>query len=79
MAVDLERLPAGRQLAVRRLVLGVTQAVVAERLGLPSERISEAERESPYRSARALQLLQGQIDGVLQELERERQTPAEVS
>ena len=73
MALDIERLPTGRQLAVRRLVLGVTQAVVAERLGLPSERISEAERESPYRSARALKGLQGQIDVVLQELERERQ------
>lgn len=68
-SVDLAALPAGKQLAVRRVALDLTQSAIAERLGVPPVRVSEAERESRYRSPQNLKALQEQIDAVLRDYE----------
>jgi transcriptional regulator with XRE-family HTH domain len=77
--LNLETLPRGRRLRVRRTVLGLSQTALARMLGLPAERVSEAECESRYRSPEKIEELQSQIDAALTKLERRHCVASEQS
>ena len=80
--LDLSRLPAGRQLRVRRVAAGLSQWDLARRLGVRQSRVSlvellgEAGARAPKGRQPALERLQAQIDAALRELEQRHRVRA---
>jgi len=70
--IDISPLPVGLQLRVRRTALQLNQAALGALVGVPIERVCEAEKESRYRSPAALVEMQGRIDDALRRVEAER-------
>jgi len=71
-SIDSGPLSAGQQLRERRTALQLKQRQLGELVGVPIERICEAEMESRYRSPRALAEMQGRIHEALRRVEAER-------
>jgi len=70
--VDISFLSVGQQLRVRRTALQLKQAELGALVGMPIERVCEAEKESRYRSPAALVEMQTRIDQTLRRVEAER-------
>ena len=70
--IDISPLPVGLQLRVRRTALQLKQAELGALVGVPIERVCEAEKESRYRSPAALVEMQRRIDEALRRVEAER-------
>ena len=70
--IDISPLSVGLQLRVRRTALQLKQQELGVLVGVPVERICEAEKESRYRSPAALVEMQTRIHETLRRVEAER-------